>query len=242
MIIRVNKFLTPLVSISFLASSASLVQAREIKTQEDYQLYCGVGAYQYDVQSSDCPQFREVLDDKQSQQNKQKEFRFEPKRRNIERKQEQKSKKKISGYIGTTILGIYTNNNSSIGVRGSIFGGVKFNHFIGLDAEVGAFYDLYESRNSSDLGWFSFINPRFFLPLSETNKHFAMYVSPGIGISQVLDGAVTDNTLLTWQIKGGIAIPIYKKLGGYGEIRYVDQFSDEGDDIFSTELGLTLRL
>ena len=69
-----------------------------------------------------------------------------------------------------------------------------------------------------------------------------MYISPGIGISQLIDEEFTDDARLTWQIKGGVAIPIYKRLGGYGEIRYADQFSDEGSGAFGTELGLTLRL
>ena len=102
MSIRVNKFLAPLVSVSFVASFAPLVQAREIKTQEDYRLYCGAGAYQYNVQSPDCPQLREVFEGEQKQQNEQSEFLFEPKRRNTE--QEKSSKQGTSGYIGTTIL------------------------------------------------------------------------------------------------------------------------------------------
>lgn len=240
MSIKVNKFLAPLVSVSFVASFAPRVQAREIKTLEDYRLYCAPGAYQYNVQSPDCPQLREVFEDKQ-QRREQSEFLLEPKRRNT--KQEQESKQQTSGYIGTTILGLYFPSNDSLGtgIGGSFFGGVKFNKFIGLDAELGGFFGGNDDDDAY-LVWYGFLNPRFFIPLSEENKHLAMYISPGIGISQLIDEDSTDDARLTWQIKGGVSIPIYKRLGGYGEIRYADQFSDEGSGAFGTEFGLTLRL
>ena len=241
MSIQVNKFLVSSIGISSIAIFTPLVQAREIKTQEDYRLYCGQTAYQYNVQSPDCPQLREIFEGQEKQQDEQLEFFSEPKRRNTKQKKE--SKQQTSGYIGITILGIYfpTDDFLGTGVGGSLFGGVKFNQFIGLDLELGGFWGISDDDDVYLVGY-SFLNPRFFIPLSSESKDLTFYISPGIGFSQLIEEDFTDDVRLTWQIKGGVTFPIYKRLGGYGEVRYADQFSDEGSGAFGTEFGITLRL
>ena len=71
-----------------------------------------------------------------------------------------------------------------------------------------------------------------------------MYISPGIGISELDDESETDDEdpRPTWQLEGGIAIPIDKSLGGYGGIKYADRLSEDESNVFGAECGLTFRL
>lgn len=241
-----NTFSVLPVTISLISIFSYQAEASEIKTKEDYRLYCGPAAYQYNVQSPDCDRLQDLFEDKAIEN--ESERIYKPRRRNTERENKSNNNKDgVSGYLGTTILGLYFPENESLntGFGGSFFGGVKFNRFVGLDLELGGFFGGNEDDDAY-LIWSAFLNPRFFIPLSSENKHLALYISPGIGISQLVEEYDTDDARLTWQIKGGVAIPIYKRLGGYAEIRYADQFVDEDENIdggaFGTELGITLRL
>ncbi|HEY9768790.1 MAG TPA: hypothetical protein V6C71_09880 [Coleofasciculaceae cyanobacterium] len=108
--------------------------------------------------------------------------------------------------------------------------------------------DLDEDEN---YGIFSlFLNPRFTLPLNDRRNSLALFLSPGIGISQLSSSVedeiddfdrttiIEDDTRFTWQIKGGVTVPVSSKFSILGQVRYASQTGDDAIDYFGTELGV----
>jgi hypothetical protein len=91
-----------------------------------------------------------------------------------------------------------------------------------------------------------FINPRFILPFEDRPNSASLFVSPGIGISQLgigdSDITIMDDARFTWQIKSGISFPVSHKVELFGQLRYVSQAEEFTVDFFGTEIGVNLKL
>ena len=172
----------------------------------------------------------------------------------------------ISGYAGATLgiffpdidesRGFFTGDDTEVddtAFGGSIFAGIRFSRYIGTDIELSGFIgdvdsDLDEDENYS-LGAL-FLNPRFTLPLSEKRNSLAFFLSPGLGISQLTSTVedevddfdrttfVEDDVRFTWQIKGGISVPVSSKFSILGQLRYASQTGDDAINYFGTEFGV----
>ncbi|MEM6613169.1 MAG: hypothetical protein AAF652_13115 [Cyanobacteria bacterium P01_C01_bin.72] len=111
--------------------------------------------------------------------------------------------------------------------------------------------DLDEDE-SYVLGTF-FLNPRFTLPFGRDRNNVALFLSPGIGISQLISSVedevddldrttfIEDDIRFTWQIKGGVSVPVSRKFSVLGQLRYASQTGDEAIDYFGTELGASFN-
>ena len=172
----------------------------------------------------------------------------------------------ISGYAGTT-LGIYfpdidedsdiflgSNTDINDGFGGSLFGGVKFNRYVAADLEFMTFTgDIDSDLNVDDENYTVtsvFLNPRFILPLNDSDNSLDLFFSPGLGISTLnsrvedevgdFDSTTTieDDTRFTWQVKGGASVPISSQFSILGQLRYASQTGDDAIDYFGTELGV----
>lgn len=157
---------------------------------------------------------------------------------------------------------------------GSIFGGIRFSRYFSADIEAfGAFGDFEDATDDdpntedveldySAIGFY--INPRAELPLFQIAGSFAsIYISPGIGISQsnisvdfntpLNQGATfeiseIDATQLgfSFQIKGGVKVPISRTINVFGQVRYAtlptdDFLLDDSLNLFSTEAGVSFN-
>ena len=148
------------------------------------------------------------------------------------------------------------------GFGSSLFAGIRFNPYIGTDLEFNAFAGEIDSDLDEDENYFMsgiFLNPRFTLPFSTKKKNpFAIFLSPGIGVSQLASSLedeidsdiegddddfdrttiIEDDTRFTWQIKGGVSIPVSSKFSIIPQLRYTSQTGDNAVDYFGTEVGI----
>ena len=155
---------------------------------------------------------------------------------------------------------------------GSLFGGIKFNKYFSADVEfIGALGDFedVEVTGGDDIeldysGFGFYINPRAELPLFQlAGSSASIYISPGIGISQsnvgvdfnqpLNEGATFEISELdasqigfSFQIKGGIKVPVSRTINVFGQVRYVtlptdDFLVDDSLKFFSTEAGVSLN-
>lgn len=213
------------------------VQAQEIRTLEDYLNNC-ISEDEEDL-SEECDRFKEAYESEEPTGG-------------------------IGGYVGA-VLGVYfldldedraifTGNDVDIdtGFGSSLFAGIKFNRYLGTDIEFSGLVgnidsDLDEDENYTLAGLF--LNPRFSLPLSDKNNSLAVYLSPGIGVSQLSSSLedevddfdrtiiIEDDSRFTWQIKGGVSIPVSSKFSVLSQLRYTSQTGDDAIDYFGVELG-----
>ncbi|MGD1920838.1 MAG: outer membrane beta-barrel protein [Pleurocapsa sp.] len=148
------------------------------------------------------------------------------------------------------------------GFGSSLFAGIRLNPYFGTDIEFNGFAGEIDSDLDEDDNYFMsgiFLNPRFTLPLSTNKKNsFALFLSPGIGVSQLaasvedeidsdIEGdnddfdrttIIEDDTRFTWQIKGGVSIPVSSKFSIIPQLRYASQTGDNAVDYFGTEVGI----
>ena len=153
------------------------------------------------------------------------------------------------------------------GFGSSLFAGIRFNPYIGTDLEFSGFAgdidsDLEEDENYEDENYFVsgvFLNPRFTLPFNKNKKNsIALFISPGIGVSQLASSVedeidsdlagdnddfdrttvIEDDVRFTWQIKGGVSIPVSSKFSIIPQVRYASQTGDNAIDYFGTEVGV----
>lgn len=233
---------------------SNAASARDIESYEDYKQYCSSYAYQYKVQSPDCDRYQEIY---QEQYNRELNIQ-QPTRRNLE--QDEETNVGIDGYVGGT-LGLFFPNDDLVNTDfgGSIYAGIKFNKYVATDLEISRFggdvegSDTISSLASDTYGLTTiFINSRFILPLENKSNSVSLYISPGIGISQLdsrfeladnLDLVFSDDTRFTWQIKSGVSIPVSRKLDIFGQLRYVDRAGDDKNafNYFATEIGINFQ-
>lgn len=249
-----------------IVSSASSLQAQEIRTLKDYLDNCI-----REDEDEDLPEECDRLKEKARESESDAENDESPRR---ERNHQESAKSGgIGGYAGL-LLGIYVpdldedrgvfpgdNVETDAGFGSSAFVGISFSRFLGLDLELNALAgdvdsDLDEDEIYTMAG--IFLNPRFTLPLSDKQNSLALYLSPGIGVSQlstsledeidVVEGGDTeefdrttiieDESRFTWQIKGGVSIPVSSKFSIIPQLRYTSQTGDDAVDYFGVETGV----
>lgn len=275
MLVRQNSFaiIFSYLNILFLGLALSLlhhtsVQAQEIRTLQDYLNNC---IPEDEDESESLPEECDRLRDAHESRPEATESPRETRKR---KPQEIAEKSRgISGYAGV-VLGVYfpdldedrpifegNNVETDTGFGTSIFAGINFNRYLGTDLEINVLAGNVDSDLDEDETYTMgglFLNPRFTLPLNEQNNSLALYISPGIGVSQLSssvedeidvvednDSEELDRTTIieeesrfTWQIKGGVSIPVTSKLSIIPQLRYTSQTGDNGVDYFGTEVGV----
>jgi len=170
----------------------------------------------------------------------------------------------MAGYAGTT-LGVFfpdANESSEVfpgndtdvntGFGSSVYGGIRFNRYLATDLELSIFSGDIDSDIDEDENYtiFSlFLNPRFILPLTGTKNSIALYLSPGIGVSQLISSledevedfdritTIEDYARFTWQVKAGVSVPVSSKFSVLAQFRYASQTGNNAIDYIGTELG-----
>ena len=229
--------------IGSIFSKIKPAQAKETLAYNNYYS-CGHYTIKQNNTSNNCNIFFPVSTAKSINQSV--EFIFQSKIDYLEYHQASASDTGIADYLVSTILGVYfptletLNGNSG----GSFFGGLKLKENMRLDAEIVGIF----SGNSLEKTYFdlsTFLSLRFSVPISQQEGYPLLYFSPGIGISELEERYTKqedEDTHPTWQLEAGIALPIHKSLGGYGGIKYIQQFNAEGDNFWGAESGITLKL
>ena len=229
---------------------AAVVQAQEIRTLKDYVNNC-IPENEEDEVSQECDRLRE-------ENQVEAEAEFEPVRT------DSKPSNKLKGYAGGTLgvffpdvdedTAVFPGNDTDVntGFGSSLYGGIRFNRFLSTDLELGAFSGDIDSDLDEDENYIVFtlfLNPRFTLPLTGKENSIALYLSPGIGISQLASSLedevddfdrttiIEDDTRFTWQLKTGVSIPVSSKVSVIVQGRYASQTGDDAIDYFGTELG-----
>ena len=147
------------------------------------------------------------------------------------------------------------------GFNSSLFVGIKFNSYLATDLEFNAFAGEIDSDFDEDQNYFMsgiFLNPRFILPLNKKKNSLALFLSPGLGVSRLaasvedeitsdIEGdddefdrttIIEDDSRFTWQIKGGVSIPVSSKFSIIPQLRYASQTGDNSVSYFGTEVGI----
>lgn len=135
------------------------------------------------------------------------------------------------------------------GFGGSLYGGYRFSHILGVDLEGYIFGGDAEPEDSSFSSAGVFINPRFFLPLgSNSLKAPYLFASPGagfvgVGFGDEIEDIVEDpDTSFAFQIKAGGGLPLSESFDVIGQIRYVEALGiyeeADGDDSNLSTVGL----
>lgn len=252
MIIK-NTFIAAFIAIASLGF-CSRVEAQSIRTLKDYVNNCIPEKEDQEV-SAECDRIKEA-----NQTPEQDEA-------NDSRQEQQASEKEsrgIKGYAGAT-LGVFfpdTDESSAVfpgndtdvntGLGSSIYGGIRFSRYLATDIEFSAFGGDIDSDIDEDEDYviFSlFLNPRFTLPLTSRKNSVALYLSPGIGVSQLASSLedevedfdritiIEDDTRFTWQVKTGVSIPVSSKFSVLAQFRYASQTGDDAIDYIGAELG-----
>lgn len=238
------------IACSAVAFLPIAVQGQEIKTLEDYLKQC-VGESEAEP-NPECERLREANES--------------PVESDDEAELVTESKSGISGYAGGTLgiffpdidesRPIFTGDNVDLddtAFGSSLFVGIRFNRYLATDLELSGFVGELDSDLDEDedytLGAL-FLNPRFILPLTSKQNSLSLFLSPGIGISQLVSSVedeiddfdrttfIEDDVRFTWQIKGGVSVPVSSKFSILGQVRYANQTGDETVDYFGTELGV----
>ena len=229
--------------------SATAVQSQEIRTLEDYLNYCVPENEEGDL-SEECDRLKEAQESTEESQT-----------------ESQSSEKSagIGGYAGI-VLGIYfpdidedrdvfTGNDVDIdtGFGSSLFAGIRFNRYLATDIELGVLAGNIDSDLDEDEAYTIaglFLNPRFTLPFTSKSNSLALFLSPGIGVSQLSSSVedeiedfdrttiIEDDSRFTWQVKAGVSIPVSSKLSILPQLRYTSQTGDNAIDYFGTEVGV----
>ena len=233
------------------------VSAQEIRTLKDYLEQC-VGEIDDDERNPECDRLKEASEAESEDEDEEDEDESES--------DKPESSGGISGYAGATLgaffpdidesRGFFTGNDTEVSdaaFGSSIFGGIRFNRYLAADLEFSGFIGDVDSDLDEDedytLGAF-FLNPRFTLPLGQKRNSVALFLSPGLGISQLTSTVedevddfdrttfVEDDLRFTWQIKGGVSVPVSSKFSILGQVRYASQTGDDAIDYVGTEVGV----
>jgi hypothetical protein len=227
--------------------NATVVQAQEINSYEDFKLYCSDAAYQYNVASPYCdnskPYYQEQIQEELNRQQN-----INTKETEVERKEAKRKQNAVSGYAGISLGAFFPDEELlKTGFGGSVFIGSKWNKYVATDLEfiyLGGGIDIDEIDVNYSV-WGLAINPRFIIPFKETDNSASLFISPGLGISsakvETYNISVEDNTRITWQIKAGLSVPIQEKYQAFLQIRYASQFEENTVGFFGTELGFSVN-
>ena len=246
-------------AIAIVLGLSQGAKAEEIETQDTIEVSCN--PFASEISESECN--RDLSVESQPEQIAQRRGR-----RRKSRVEGYYAGASLGIFFPNDLDDVETNN----GFGGSVFGGVKFNKYFSADLEVfGAFGDFedIEVDNGEDIelnysGFGFYINPRAELPLFQLAGSTATaFISPGIGISSstievdfnqalnpdsVLDISETDGTQLgfSFQVKGGIKIPVSSTINLFGQVRYAilptdDFLVEDSLNLFSTEGGVSFN-
>lgn len=257
--------ITSIVAILGLLTMPKIAQAKDIESYEDYRNYCSPAAYQYGIQSPDCDRVQNIYKNRVQEELEQEQIR----RRKTEKVTKDITQNNhIKGYVGGSLGAFFSTGDtesetfgeidSDTGFGGSLFAGAKFNRYFATDLEfmlLGGEAEPEFFGNSDDLDysqWGVLINPRFILPLSKKENAVALFLSPGLGISQGEisldfddDGEFIfvseDNIRFAWQVKLGISVPFGDRYSGFTQVRYVNPTGDLTADLVSTEAGFAIE-
>jgi Outer membrane protein beta-barrel domain len=128
--------------------------------------------------------------------------------------------------------GIFFGDNLDLGFQGHVFGGTKFNEYIGADLEFTFGFAGVEDidENITLLGFY--LNPRFEYQFE--NSNLTAFLSPGLGLSRA-SGFGDSETEFDFQIKTGVSFPVQETTEVYVQGRYQNEaeaFGIEGGAIF----------
>lgn len=249
-----NTFIAVLVTALTLSFANSL-KAQEIRTLKDYVNNC--------LPQDEDAKIPEAVAE-QCDRIKEQNQRSESESESASTESDREKSGGIQGYAGATLgvffpdvnedTAVFPGNDTDVntGFGSSIYAGIRFNRYLSTDLEFGAFTGDIDSDIDEDEDYtvFSFfLNPRFTLPLTQKKNSVALYISPGIGVSQLASSLedevddfdritiIEDDTRFTWQIKTGVSIPVSSKFSVIVQGRYASQTGDDGIDYFGTELG-----
>ena len=262
-------FISALLAIAL--GFATPVQAQEIRTLKDYLDNCIPQEEEDEDLPEECDRLREAHESRQSDRDDLETEEVEDldpdsPRRERRSQPESESSGGIGGYAGA-VLGVYfpdideerpffTGNDVDIdtGFGSSLFAGISFNRYLATDIEIGALAGNVDSDLDEDENYLIsgiYLNPRFTLPLTGNKNSLALYLSPGIGVSQLSTSVedetdddfdrttvIEDDSRFTWQIKAGVSIPVSRKFSILTQLRYTSQTGDNAVDYFGTELGI----
>jgi hypothetical protein len=128
--------------------------------------------------------------------------------------------------------GIFFGDNLDLGFQGHIFGGTKFNEYIGADVEFTFGFAGVEDIDETLTLLGFYLNPRFEYQFENTN--LTAFLSPGIGLAR-FSGFGDSETEFDFQIKTGVSFPIQETTEVYVQGRYQNEaeaFGIEGGAIF----------
>jgi hypothetical protein len=249
MLTKNNGIASTTIAISTLLIISGIAQAENIENYEDYKLYCGDAAYQYNVQSPDCEKFKSSFEEKYQQEESQIRKKDSPENTST---QEKSSDEEIKGYLGVSTGLFFPDEeffNTGLGV--SLYSGAKFNKYFATDIEIGLLGGGTEASEFDYEVFAAFINPRFIFPFTDKENSASVYFSPGIGLSSLGvtfnddddEITLTDETRFTWQVKAGVSLPVSKRFSTFGQIRYASQteYSTINFNFWGTEIGLNFE-
>lgn len=223
-------------------------QAETVPTDKNYQVSC-ISTSEQEQQNFNCNSFsvsydQSALEKLQQSSNSDAEV-AQRTRRTRSRRKENKF------YLGTNMgLFIPFDSEPDVGFAPpNIFGGYKFNKYVGADLE---FFYFFGGTEVDDLGYFSFgflANARFTYPFSQKTNSIYAFVSPGLGYGRANPtGDVADRLNLdgsggfTFQIKTGIGYPISDLIDIFGQLRYLN-VGTEGENLdgLTIDAGATFK-
>lgn len=250
----------PLASLAIALSWGNVAQAQEIRTLEDYLEEC-IPESDDDELNPECERLQE-----QSQNSDEDEDESDSKDKLRSPSESESEKSGLGGYAGATLgvffsdidesRGFFTGDDTEVddaAFGSSVFAGIRFNRYLATDIELSGFIgdvdsDLDEDENYT-LGAF-FLNPRFILPLGQKRNSLSFFLSPGVGVSQLTSTVedevddfdrttlIEDDARFTWQVKGGVTVPVSSKFSILGQVRYASQTGDDAIDYLGTEVGV----
>ncbi|MEO1670437.1 MAG: outer membrane beta-barrel protein, partial [Cyanobacteria bacterium J06631_2] len=234
---------------------ANITSAQEIRTLQDYLEQC-IPESEDDELNPECDRLKEANDAVEEEEEDVAETEPEP-------------ENSIGGYVGITLgvffpdidesSEVFAGDNTDIGdaaFGSSIFAGISFSRYLATDIELSALIGDIDSDLDEDEGYVLgafFLNPRFSLPLGSDRNSLALFLSPGIGISQLTSSLedevddfdrttfIEDDIRFTWQVKGGVSVPVSRKFSVLGQLRYASQTGDDAIDYFGAELGASFN-
>ena len=138
-------------------------------------------------------------------------------------------------YVGGSAGLILTGEGLDLGFQGSVFGGTKYNEYIGGDVEFTFGFAGLENFDETLTLLGVYLNPRFEYKFNSSD--ITGFISPGLGfIRASVDG--NSDTEFDFQIKAGASKPVNEKLDVFAQGRYqleAETLSIEGGVIFDIQ-------